>query len=288
MDNSVGFIVEPKDKTVSYSTQCKNCVFLNNLKECELGRIVQFQIQNPDTEVTQFAYEDGAFPVIKDRICNTLRIQDAWPKGENLSLDEQKQLVKKEIEITVDMLIYIDDKCTLEHVKNITQDIENMTFIPKKVHYIINSLMKPSDVVKIARCSKLENLEWTVVRIQQVGISRSMERCLDHAIKDTNYRYYTVFRANSKIKPDFLEKINYHLNENLARFSALESNDYPNGIFVSTQLHKHSVIAGNLETLFQDSEGNQTKCNNVIEKIKFIAKEDNKSYMVQNIEDICE
>ncbi len=290
MDKSVGFVMKPdvENKTNIYSTQCNKCVFV--LKDligdhkqigCSLGRLDKFEDQGTKIDRDE---ENGQF-IINGRICNTLRLEDNW-EHENLPITERALKVLKEVEIPVDLILYIDGFNSLDDIMWSIRNIEIMTLKPKKIHCIVNTTgIKPTDVIKILTNSPLNNeIEWSVSN--PIIKKKDMESCIDFEVQNFKNRYYTVFKADKLIPFDFLEKINYHLNIELSRFSLLESDDYPNGIFVSTALHKHPIIVGNVPVTYRDSNGKEVYCRNIIEKIKFIATEDEKPYMVQNLKDI--
>lgn len=295
-----GFVMVP-DNSKGYSdskikTKCNGCVFAETLTTsdtifqhgCSLGRIDKFRAKG--TEVIDELDEDkNLFYVIDGRACNALRYNEAWPNGAFLSKDEQIALVKKEIAITAEMLILIDKRHTLEDVYKSVDDVYNMTFKPTVLRLVNNSNILPADLVNLIKNHDYhQDYLWQVHNMRVGGKNFvTPDDCIEFIVNDVKARYYAVFNAGYHIPSDYLYKINEALVEELDRFSLLESDNYPNGIFVSTALHKHPVVAGNAKVVYTHQEsGEQITCNNVVEKVKFLAVTDEKPHMVKNVKEI--
>lgn len=296
-----GFVNVPAEVdgrvVMTMKTKCNGCVFAQDLTgiagfrtqlDCRLGRIEKFRergttVSNELTEDTHYS-----FLVIEGRACNALRYPEAWPEGANLSPEVQVTQVKKEISITAELLVLITKKSTLEDVYKSVQDVYDMRYKPTVLHLINNSPIPTPDIINLVKSHPYnEEYMWRVHNMRKGGKNfGTKDECIEFVVHNVEARYYCVFDAGYHIPDNYLERINNALVEELERFSVLESDNYPNGIFVAADLHRHSVIAGNAKVVYTHQEsGEQITCNNVIDKVKFIAEADNKEYMVRNVKD---
>ena len=228
------------EKTASFTTSCKTCIFAQwqdgvQTDRCDLGRLEKY-IDFGKT----LPHPEGYHTITT--ICNTCR-GEVWANqhlGKNLVSS-----VEKEVEIRMDIiLLSIDDSFDVVNKKlpdQISSCINQKRIKPKEIIVVVKNKEVIAPTIYNILNEMCEDIPHKVIRI--IDYSFSTEQCLDMAVQKCKSQYYAVFSLLSKIPVNLIERLNDLINNQLRNVSMIKPIEGINGMVVQTYLHK--VFGGN-------------------------------------------
>lgn len=201
-------------------TPCRDCYFEITSKFEEkvtgIGCAASMLEKYKDCVVEAYDENGREFNIINGKSC-LFRRGTQW--GANLNVLEALEKAKKENEIRVELVVYIDH--FTEKVQEKINDTINscLTQKPKiKSITIVNNTKKDPLSFSDNLCNLVSkyDLPWKIKSV--VEADATFERCCDLAIKESKNPYFMVCKAGFKF-PDALEEINREINDNLKQVS---------------------------------------------------------------------
>lgn len=261
-------------------TACKYCVFSdkygNTQTGCKYGNLEKFK--DAGCEIIEAEDETDKFYVIKNRLCMAIR-RDPW--GKDLTLEQKIQKVRKDITTRITCLIVLKEESnniddlikTFKSALNQNIQFECIHFIlEKKCPIKIGALM---NAIKPIEC----NVKWFVK--QMVHDEFSYKDGIDEIVEKSKSVFSAIFFSGFEIPIDYVQSIDFSINEKLNRFIFLKS-DKDNGALFQNKCF--NIFGGNKDAI---NEENNVKFSFISEKINFLAKDQNLTHLVQDIKDIC-
>lgn len=261
-------------------TACKYCVFSEkkgNLQiGCKYGNLERFK--NSGCEIIEAEDQEEQFFVIKNRLCMALR-RSPW--GDSLSNKEKIDKVRKDIttRVTCILIVKETEKCIENVIKTFKTAIEQKTkfqnihfILEKKSEIKIGSLM---NAIKPIEC----DIQWFVK--QMVHDDFSFKDGIDEIVEKEKTTFSAIFFSGFSIPEDFVKSVDESINDNLDRFILLKPYN-ENGLLFQNKLFK--IFGGNKDAF---NEEFKISFSSIIEKIDFIAKDQNLNNLIGDIELIC-
>jgi hypothetical protein len=264
------------------NTSCQYCIFKQMLGKrqtgCQLGRIAKWKSSN--VTLTRENKAGQTHFIINDKLCNMLRVPE-WGmknKGQNL-----KELVRKEVSINMDTIMLVEEWHTIDDIKLTLDSIIQQNLKPRTIRMVVNVTGLTKNILDLSFDTIPEGILWKIDEI----IERTSEgnrlmsaECLDIIAYRIESPIFAVFLAGFKVPQTFIEDIDVAINDRLIEFSLLMPDSFGNGLVVQTEVYK--TLSG-CHPMEIDGE----IIDNLPDKVRAIAKQNNMEYMVQNVSDIC-
>ncbi|MFZ9376706.1 MAG: hypothetical protein ACO25K_06245 [Candidatus Fonsibacter ubiquis] len=123
------------------------------------------------------------------------------------------------------------------------------------------------------------NVKWFVK--QMVHDEFSYKDGIDEIVEKSKSVFSAVFFSGFEIPIDYVQSIDFSINEKLNRFIFLKAEKDNGALF---QNKCFNIFGGNKDAI---NEENNIKFSFISDKIDFLAKDQNLTHLVQDIKDIC-
>lgn len=271
--------VKISDNETKVLTHCNDCVFAqwDEQKQigCRLNRLEKFAERGANVE--NVTVEDMQYKRI-DRICLGLRGKEWVEIYKHRDLIDQ---VKREFALWADVIIPFCEGDNLDYLAKTIESLTGQTKQPCCIHVPNNQKnIRMSAVVKTVR--ELSGVvPWKTTYIKDVPIA--IEKCIDEVYPAVTGSLYIVAPCGYEFPRNFINSIDIHVNQELYAFSLLKSAN-PKLYVVSSQLHKHPMIEGNIPIVMKNDQ-EEVKLNTLIEKIEWLAKD--QPHMIGDLDKVC-
>ena len=261
-------------------TICRDCVFAQKEDDiqygCDFGRIEAFRLAGAEViEEKDPENENCTYFRIKDRVCNACRNEGAVSK---IPVRLRHTRILEEIKIRVAMIVYMNGQTQEEDVYRTLESIYRQTLAPYEIVlvYSNNGEVAPYRYSNwILEQTETHPIRWSVESIKFADVD--YYSAIDIVVKSKNMKstFYSACQAGHEYDLDYLEIINKAINTNMQQLVALLPDSKGNEIFVQRGLH--NFLQGNkpVETYL-----------NIIDKIRFIAEEENNPNIVKTMNEI--
>jgi hypothetical protein len=231
-------------------TACKDCVFSaydsNTQKGCFLDKIDKFR--NLDVEIVDVYDEDKEFFVVSGRKCQFYRNSD-W-LAEISYDDDEFELLNKEVQIGVDIIILIDEDNNFEHVFDTIESIKESTIQPESIIFTIHNKKNNKDFkftkqqYQIIKDTLSEIKDTIPYSFEVILVDQPLEKSINSAARRSNINYVCL-HAGIELNEEYIAKINSLINDEMIPLiyvepcrlaSALGLGQY-NNMFVNKKLH---------------------------------------------------
>lgn len=258
------------DGNGNYFTNCKGCKFAITDVEsphhadevqtsCSLGRLKIFEDQGKLD-----SFQDG-FALIS-RACTAYRTKEF--EGD----------IYEQLKIKTEMILVIRDESN-DKIKTALDKIVSMPLRPVKVNFLfLREAVNVGEIISLIRSVKEfdDSIEWKILPFSG-GVAAGVNE-LSHGFKCP---YYVVFELSYNWDISFLSKVNDLINKDLRQVSFIHTEDFPNGTFVQTVLHKHPAIDGwSSEEVVNPDTQEVRACSTIVDKVKFFAEQNNKQELI--------
>lgn len=246
-------------------TPCKDCNFEIQDGNTQIGCGADMLEKYKDFLIEAYDENGREFFVINERRCLFRRGTD-WGKG--LSHAEAVEKAKKENQLRVELIVYLDD--FNEGVfgamdKTIRSGLEQNPAI-KSITVINNSKVDPLAISDhLSDFISTYEIPWKIKSILEEGAT--FNRCCDMVVREIKQPYFIACKSGY-ILPPLLNKIDREINENLRQISFSDLGD-DNGYFGNSTIYK--FLQGNAGE-FSFSQ-----------KISEIAKEQNNEDLIYKV-----
>tara|TARA_R110002051_G_scaffold29094_1_gene68228 strand:+ start:3407 stop:4189 length:783 start_codon:yes stop_codon:yes gene_type:complete len=224
-------------------TLCKNCIFAIHENDtdipvpratyqtgCKLDRLEKYKLLDCVVEAEEVETGDKSF-VIENRYCLACRNHD-W--GDKVDKEKWEEAVREEMALQFQVLIFHDKEES--DLKQTIESLANQSRLPVRIVII----MKPDCVQppeKIVEYMDSIGIEWKIQNILQPKMRD--DKCIDIVQEINPRQYYAVFHAGCIVPFDFLETINYAVNELMLQFAMILPNSSEDGMVVPTSIHQY-------------------------------------------------
>ena len=224
-----------------FRTACNSCIFAISepspsnggaLRQvgCELGRAEKFS--NKDR---LFTGPDGFF--IVDGICTTCRGKKWKEKNKGTNLITS---VLKEVELTVDMVLYsVDDVCDRLAWKvgqAVNACVKQERIKPCKIVVVVKNERAPFAEIYETMKDLTEQYEIPFQLVRVMEDDADVGRCIEMGIDKCNHQYTAVFDVEHKIPTNLIVRLNELINEDMRRILMVDPIVGYNGLILTTQL----------------------------------------------------
>ena len=261
-------------------TSCRDCIFATydeqnkTQKGCELNKIEK--LINSGVKVVESFDEEKEFYVLDNHACMTYR-KKLLP---NKTIEEQAEIAKKQATPRIDCVITVESDDILDLEKTI-KSLINQENQFHEVVFCILSKIKPSQIVSLINTNE-GKFKWSIKQIIDEYWTGS--KAINVAVQKSRSTYASVFNSGFEIPKTFVKEMCHSLTEDMKRFIMLNSVDEKsNGLTV--QIYAFNALRGN-EEAYTDEE-NAKPVNSFIEKISYIAANQNLTNLIKNCEEIC-
>jgi hypothetical protein len=107
----------------------------------------------------------------------------------------------------------------------------------------------------------------------KISYGATLEECIDFGFAQAKNGYYIVFEGGYEPPPNFLDKINRLINEELEAILLLKPKNKIDGLFVQCMIHK--MLGGNVKK-------------SLVDKLDEISEEENTQHLIRKWEDILD
>lgn len=280
---------EPQKQIEKVHTVCKLCCFAvyegNTQTGCKLGRTEIFRKQGHLVE----AYDnDKEFDIINGRKCIAFRSEE-WAKDKK----NIEELVKKEIELKLSVVIILEDE-TIDSVEKTISALRNQQVKPLEVVFIDKQKKLPMSDLNSHLYDIIGNdFTWRISVSLNKGIFKT--EAIDLAIPNLKGSYYSIFDGGQIPPPNFISDINKSINEKLEKFCVIEPSEKYGGLTV--QLGFHKMINGNKGITVEDKDyiddGKLRKLapglkilSGIVSKAKYLAEGYEQPHMIKKMEEV--
>jgi hypothetical protein len=277
-------------------TSCKDCVFAvyeNNTQcGCSTGRLEKFK--DVGTHIVEAQDGEKEYMVI-ERFCNHYREKNWMTNSKPVRswgrIKNKEKTVKKETQIRCGVIIIlkniapIQDDDFSERIAQIAANELTVENMEKTILACLKQKEVKPDYIVVVNSSEVPHTEiisrmhHTIKKkavfyaVRTSHNEASLEECIDLAFAQAKNGHYIVFEGGYEPPPNFLDKINSLINEELQPILLLKPQNKIDGMFVQTMIHK--MLGGNAEKP-------------LIDKIDKITKEENTEHLIRKWEDILD
>jgi hypothetical protein len=254
-------------------TICRDCIFATYRDGKQRGcsfddRLYTFKQQKRATR-----HKNGYFVI--DGMCNSCRDEE-WGKEHG----KNKAKVRREIQVKVDyILLALKPTTAAEIVEKIEVAItpvkcpSNIIIVLSNINNFYNELY--TDVAALLKTKKNKMVKYCIVHVHEPDVSEF--RAVDLAYKNVRSQYYAVFDTSLEMPKNYVTLLDNLINKELRKVSMIETDEGIHGLVVQSLLHK--TLKGSIPQE-AELEDEITLVNNVVEKIKYLAKAQNKEEMI--------
>lgn len=244
-------------------TRCNDCVFAKIGEgdwDCKLNLISKFVEQGYEKKI-----KDGNY-TIPGKGCWNFRTS-LWSEELGLgTFEKQKERVRQEVHLKVDVVVYLTENQTLDDLSKTISSIENNTHKPKRIYILNMSGIRPSELIHW--CPQNIKLPYNI----EFPVKQSLKNALTIIYKKTKNVYVSVIEGGSEIPPDYYEKLNKLIFENMERvLMIMPCNGNYHGLFF-------------LRFIFKQLGYNNEKC--AIEKLKNVTKDQGSEFLIKEHKEV--
>jgi hypothetical protein len=258
-------------------TSCKDCVFAvyekNTQCGCSTGRLEKFK----DVGVHIVEAQDGKKEyMVIERFCNHYREKNWMTNSKPIRswgrIKNKEKTVKKEIQIRCGVVIILRKETSVQDMeKTILACLKQKEVTPDYIVVVNSSENAHTEIISRMHHTIKKRTVFYAVRTSHN--EASLEECIDLAFVQAKNGYYITFEGGYEPPPNFLDKINSLINEELQPILFLKPENKIDGMFVQTMIHK--MLAGNIGKSLAD-------------KIHDITKEENTEHLMRKWKDILD
>jgi len=258
-------------------TSCKDCIFAvyekNTQCGCSTGRLEKFK--DVGAHIVEAQDGEKEYMVI-ERFCNHYREKDWMTNSKPIRswgrIKNEEKTVKKEIQIRCGVVIILRKQTSVQDMeKTILACLKQKEVKPDYIVVVNSSEVQHTEIISRMHHTIKKKAVFYAVRTSHN--EASLEECIDLAFAQAKNGHYIVFEGGYEPPPNFLDKINSLINEELQPILLLKPQNKIDGMFVQTMIHK--MLGGNAEK-------------SLIDKIDKITKEENTEHLVRKWEDILD
>ena len=258
-------------------TSCRDCVFAiyeeNTQCGCSTGRLEKFK--GIGVHIVEAQDGEKEYMVI-ERFCNHYREKNWMTNSKPIRswgrIKNKEKTVKKEIQIRCGVVIVLRKETSVQDMeKTILACLKQKEVKPDYI-VVVNSSEVPHTEV-ISRMHHTIKKKAVFYAVRTSHNEASLEECIDLAFVQAKNGYYITFEGGYEPPPNFLDKIDSLINEELQPILFLKPENKIDGMFVQTMIHK--MLAGNVGKPLAD-------------KIDDITKEEKTEHLVRKWEDILD
>lgn len=224
-----------------FRTACNSCIFAISEPSpsldgaprqvgCELGRTDKFSMKE-----RLFTGPDGFF--IVDGICNTCR-GEKW-KGKHEGVD-LVSVVLKEIELTVDMVLYsVDDVCdrlAWKVGRAVGACVKQKKIKPSSIIVVVKNNEAPFQEIYsiIQDLTQEHDIPFQLVRVMEDDAD--VGRCVEMGIEKCKHQYTAVFDVEHTIPNNVIVRLDELVNHDMKRVLMVNPIISYNGLIITTQV----------------------------------------------------
>ncbi len=258
-------------------TSCRDCVFAvyekNTQCGCSTGRLEKFK--DVGTHIVEAQDGEKEYMVV-ERFCNHYR-EKSWmtnfkPIRSWGRIKNKEKTVKKEIQIRCGVVIVLSKQTSVQDMeKTILACLKQKEVKPDYIVVVNSSENEHAEIISRMHHTIKKKAVFYAVRTSHN--EAPLEECIDLAFVQAKNGYYITFEGGYEPPPNFLDKINSLINEELQPILLLKPENKIDGMFVQTMIHK--MLAGNVGKPLTD-------------KIDEITKEEKTEHLVSKWEDILD
>jgi len=206
-------------------TDCKECIFFKDPKDCKLGKISKYEKSG-----AQFEERDGQFLV--NRVCLFRRTKE-WQ--EDRSVEECVEITKKEVRVGGSIVIYASDikdldKCLAKLSK--IKHVENFKIII--AHHSQLMVRKVFDYFQ-----DQDHFEEVFgVRVNETEVHTGKIHFLDEALKRSKNGFIISLDSSKDFDEHILDKINHYVYNEMEKLLYVPPTEEVNGSVVMAVIYK--------------------------------------------------
>jgi len=218
-------------------TDCKECIFFKDPKDCKLGKISKYEKLG-----AEFEERDGQFLV--NRVCLFRRTKE-WQ--EDRSVEKCAEIAKKEVKICGSIVVYSSnmdelDKCftklsKIKYIENFKIIVAHHSqLVVRKVFDYIQSQNYFEDVIAVS--------------VNEAEFHAGEIHFLDEALKRSKNGFIITLDSSKDFDEHMLDKINHYVYNEMEKLLYVAPTEEINGSVVMAVIYK--FLKGNK---FWDFEG---------------------------------
>ena len=223
------------ERTVQFTTECKNCVFaypLYNKVDKRIGMLCHFDRIPRFEEQKLIIYEDN-YPIIQT-VCNAKRDSE-WTSYYEDPITE----VLKQVQVQCDFIIlsYQDKNPDAKLVQSAKQCMKSI-IKPRRIIFVVkNETISNLTELLATLHDVIDNIEFFFVKI--IDNNKLESECIEEGFSKVISTYYTVFQTNNEIPLDFIQKLNDFINVKCRKVSLIKPIfGLFHGLTIQSALHK--------------------------------------------------
>jgi hypothetical protein len=216
-------------------TDCRECIFFKDPKECKLDKISKFEKNEALFEISDEKFMIG-------RVCNFRRTEE-WRKDKDM--DQCVDDVKKEVKISGSIIVYADNMHELDEcLQNLskTKHVENFKIII--AHFATLPMREVFDYI---------HAQEHVSNCIGIGIKEGEDEeinFLDEAFKRAKNGFLVTIDSAKKIDKNILDKLYKYVYEDMDRLLYVPPTDGIHECVVFAFIYKY--LRGNKFWTFED------------------------------------
>lgn len=264
------------DEIKKFRTACNSCIFAISEPSpsydgaprqvgCEIGRTDKFAIKD-----RLIVGQDKFF--IVDGICNTCRGEKWKDKHQGLNL---VSAVLKEIELTVDMVLYsVDDVCdrlAWKVGRAVGACVKQKKIKPSSIIVVIKNSHAPFQEIyaTIQDLTQEHDIPFQLIKVMEDGAD--VGRCVEMGINKCKHQYTAIFDIEHTIPNNVITRLNNLVNYEMKRILMVNPINSYNGLIITTQVFEMLGKNYNLP---------------IFEKVREVAEEQLKENLIINWESL--
>jgi hypothetical protein len=224
-------------------TSCKDCVFATYENKtqvgCAFGRLDAYKRRFGKAAVAAAYDDDKEFFIVNGHACGAKRHCPPEP----FNVQSLVRHVRQELTAKVDFVVMVkpgDDIIkTVESIKAQTVPAFSVVFLPESKDVSVPSLHMGMREVAAG-------MTWSVTSIKERAKDGSFPdrgRLLDLVTDKMKGHFYTVLSAGATVPPDFIEKIDRAVTDELATFMVVRP-EHGEGLTVAHGFHRSPLVGG--------------------------------------------